>query len=94
MKTIQYTAAGMIQGAVIQYRNYFKTMALGGKWCLYRAESGETLSGVILAPAGDCPELLTLVEDVQSMTEDTMRMRLDLAIRKHGATPDYTETDK
>lgn len=89
MPSIKYTSAGMIHGALVQYRNYFRTMALGGAWAVFRSESGETLSGVIVAPIGDCPDLLQLVANVQAMTEDTLRAKLSEAIRKHGATPDY-----
>ena len=81
---IEYTESGMIRGALIQYRNYFRAMALGGKWYVYKANPGETLSGVIIAPAGDCPGLLPLVEHVEAMTENTLRNALSLAIRKHG----------
>jgi hypothetical protein len=91
MRKIQYSATGMIQGAIIQYRNYFRTMALGGTWNVYRAESGETLSGVVLAPVGDCPGMLLLVEHVEAMIEQTLSVKLSEAIRKHGATPDYVE---
>lgn len=81
----------MIQGAVIQYRNYFRTMALGGRWNVYRSNPGETLSGVLVAPEGDCPDLLPLVRDVQAMSEESMRNALSEAIRKHGSTPDFLE---
>lgn len=83
----------MIHGALVQYRNYFRTMALGGSWGVYRAESGETLSGVIVAPVGDCPGMLQLVANVQTMTEGTMRIKLSEAIKKHGVTPDYDEVN-
>ena len=87
-RTIRYTEAGMIQGALIQYRNYFRTMALGGKWSVYRSEPGETLSGVIVAPTGDCPGLFVLVENVQMMAETTLRNALSQSIRLHGVTAD------
>ncbi len=89
-RTIRYSEAGMIQGALIQYRNYFRTMALGGKWNVYRSEPGETLSGVIVAPVGDCPGMLALVENVQAMAENTLRNALSQSIRRHGVTPDAT----
>lgn len=88
MKTI-HTKAGMAQGARIQYRNYFRTMALGGTWNLYRAPEGETLSGVILAPTGDMNHIGAhggiLVSNVQAMTEETMCVRLADALTRAAA---------
>jgi hypothetical protein len=87
MKTqVIHTEAGMLQGATIQYRNYFRTMALGGHWCVFRAEPGETLSGVIVAPIEDMPNGTILVDHVEAMTEQHMRILLSNAIR-YGAHP-------
>lgn len=86
MSTI-YTEAEMIQGARIQYRNYFKVMALGGRWVLYRAAPGETLSGVVLAPINDVPDdTPALVDSVQGYSENQMVILLSNAIR-YGAHP-------
>jgi len=80
-----HTELGMIQGARIQYRNYYRTMAMGGRWHVYRAPAGETLSGVILAPVGDMPAgSEILVSDVQAKTEQTMANALSAAIRRAG----------
>jgi hypothetical protein len=80
-----HTELGMIQGARIQYRNYYRTMAIGGRWHVYRAPVGETLSGVIVAPVGDMPPGSDiLVSDVQAMTEQTMVNALSAAIRRTG----------
>lgn len=77
-----YTLSGMLQGATIQYRNYFRTMAMGGSWHVYRAPDGETLSGVIVAPREDMPPSAPiLVQDVQAMTEETMRVKLTNAVK-------------
>jgi len=90
MRTIQYSELTMLQGARIQFRSYFRTMALGGRWSVYRAEPGETLSGVVLAPLCDIPPgALVLVGDVQGMAEETMVIKLSQAIRQHGATADF-----
>lgn len=81
-----HTLAGMLQGATIQYRNYFRTMALGGAWHVYMAPVGETLSGVIVAPSGDMPrDADILVRDVQAMTEETMRVKMANALTMRGA---------
>ena len=81
-KTNFHTEAGMIQGAIIQYRNYFRTMAMGGQWNVYRAAPGETLSGVVVAPEEDMPNGEILVSNVQTMAEETLRNKLIAAIRK------------
>lgn len=85
MSTI-HTEAGMLQGATIQYRNYFRSMANGGRWHVYFAPPGETLSGVIVAPEGDMPSGCTpAVKDVQAMSEQTMRNALSVVIRRCAA---------
>lgn len=81
---IIHTRAGMAQGATIQYRNYFRTMALGGRWHVYLAPVGETLSGVIVAPSEDMPGGDILVSDVQAMTEETMRAKLANELQRRG----------
>ena len=78
-----HTELGMIQGAKIQYRNYFRTMALGGKWAIYRAPEGETLSGVIVAPHEDMPGQTPFVDNIQCMGEETMVNALTNAIRRN-----------
>lgn len=81
------TEPQMIQGARFQYRAYFIGMACGGRWHLYRAAPGETLSGVILAPEEDMAHLqkferpAILVNDVQSMAEETMVNALSQSVR-------------
>lgn len=82
METIIHTEAGMLQGAAIQYRNYFRTMALGGAWGVYLAPEGTTLSGVIVAPAEDMPGQKPIVANVQAMAEQTMRNALSAALRR------------
>lgn len=86
MTMVKHTEAGMIQGAKTQYRNYFRTMAIGGRWHLYRAPVGETLSGVIVAPSEDMArDAEILVHDVQGMAEQTMVNALSAAIRRMAA---------
>ena len=70
----------MLQGARIQYRNYYRAMALGGIWNIYK--SVETFSGVVLARAGDCPDGVPLLANVQTMGEQRMLNNLSNAIRK------------
>lgn len=89
---IIHTEASMLQGATIQYRSYFRTMALGGAWGVYRAAEGETLSGVVVAPRGDMPGQTPMVENIQAMTEETMRLKLSAAIRADAAPVAKPET--
>ena len=79
---IVHTEAGMIEGAKRQYRDYFRTMALGGRWVCVRAEPGETLSGIVIGPIHDfLPGSVILVDNVQARSENQMVILLSASIR-------------
>lgn len=77
----------MIPGATRQYRDYSTAMsAIGGRWHVYRARDGHTLSGVVVAPQEDMlPGSDILVHDVHATSEHTMRVRLAVELARRAS---------
>lgn len=71
----------MIDSAKTQYRALFKSMALGGRWHLYRFPATDRVCLMREDARWDVPVPPVLVPDVQGMAEARMVQRIHDAVR-------------
>lgn len=71
----------MIDSARGQYRAFFKSMAAGGRWHLYRFPGTDRVCLMREDAAWDVPVPPVLVPDVQGMAEASMVQRIHDAVR-------------
>jgi hypothetical protein len=66
----------MIDSARTQYRACFKSMALGGRWHLYRIPGTDRVALMSQHASWDIPTPPVFVADVQAMSEQTLVQKL------------------